>query len=334
MPGIALSREAIVACVALIAMAFAANADGPKAIATPEKADFGSYQANELKQADFKIENHGDSELKILKVNKTCGCAEVSVQNMSVAPGASTEVKVEILPESLSGSFAKNIFLETNDPSNKLLQIQVAGNAAPLYEIRPQPLQNIGRLKLGERKILAFRISPVASKFELGVPEFDSAFSATAKTQPGPGGSSDLEIAIEPPSKSGDFRLKVRIPIVQPKGWKPVEVLIAGKAGIELAAIPSRLKVAQQAGGAGTADFSLRILGEADALAENSLAFELPDGVACQALPGKPSSREMLFELKLDGRAMRKLQEAEMKVSVAHKPSGATIAIALCRSSQ
>ncbi len=293
--------------VALLLTAQSFAADQPKAVAQPTAIDFGSYQANESKRAEFKILNAGASELRILRIGRTCGCAEVSIAAMAVPPGASVTAHVEMRPESISGPFAKNVFLETNDPACKLLQIQVSGNAVPLYEIKPKDSIDLGRLKDGEKRRLSFNIYPTGgTHIELEDPKLESTHKSSAKLAKAADSSWILDLEVEAEPAKGDIKLKAVLPIKSPQGWKSPEILVTGRAGLEIAATPTNANAMLLQNGDAIVRFEVRVLG-ASGPAIASMKVSSPEGV----VPGMEldDSGKIRLSIKLDSVALNKLHE-------------------------
>ncbi len=114
-----------------------------------KKIDLGKYPAKEKKEIIYIIKNSGDELLKIKNIRKTCGCAEATTEKTELKPNETTKLKAVILANSIYGSYSKNIYIESNDPKNKILELNVQGDAYPLFIVKPKDKIYAGRLKLG-----------------------------------------------------------------------------------------------------------------------------------------------------------------------------------------
>lgn len=302
---------------------------GPKAeIEGANFVDFGTYPAKEGKSAVFVVANKGDSPLKILKVSKTCGCADAVIDKMEIPPGGSASAKVAILPDSIYGAYSKNVYFETDSPSERLLDARVSGNATPLYEIKPQAILNLGRLQPGESRVQSFRIDPVGEPFELGEPRIDCAHAVKAVLSKIDGGAWSLQVEITPDLKRGDLNLKMTLPLKSPAGWKPPEMTMTAKVGAELICIPARLTMAKGADGIWTAQAALRLLGWKGSFERDALSFSAPDGVSCSMEP--KDGGQVQARISLSPSAMESVgKEGSAGVEFIHVPSGASAKLSI-----
>lgn len=330
---VAYMRRAVISSISTLALfcgVFASAENPPKAEADADKADFGRYPSNESKTALFKIFNKGGAELKILKISKTCGCSEVSAGSASIVPGGETSVRIRVLPESISGNYAKNVFIETNDPGQRLLQLQVRGEAVPLFEIKPQAAIDLGRISPGEHKIQTFLIQPVHGSIDLDEPKSEGNCKVEAKLQKLPGGAWKLEVAVIPEAEfNGGISARIAIPLKSPLGWKVPEILLTAKSGVEIAALPGKAPVARQPDGSGLAKGLLRVMnGNSPSSSPEEIAALAPAGVSLK-LTAKGKD---LFDIEavLDKDAMARLTEAKkLEVSFSHIKSKASCAFSL-----
>src|SRR5262249_3084559 len=71
------------------------DANGPKAVADSESYDFGRMERDSFKSHTFTIRNEGHSPLLLVKGDSTCRCTTFEVGKTNLAPGESTDVKIE-----------------------------------------------------------------------------------------------------------------------------------------------------------------------------------------------------------------------------------------------
>jgi len=105
----------------------AQKANAPLIEFNSKSFEFGTIKAGEKVNYVFKITNKGKSDLKLRKVNASCGCTLVKPDTDTVKPGQSTEVKVEFNSVGISGVQNKTITVITNDPNNSKVVLWVKG---------------------------------------------------------------------------------------------------------------------------------------------------------------------------------------------------------------
>ena len=106
--------------------------------------DFGLVYDNESIAATVKITNTGNAQLKIDKVNTTCGCTVGRLQKRQLEPNESTVV----------------VTFVTNAPVQANHTVTVKAQVIPLWELDPTKLQFVFRTKAAgfKQESLFFRI--------------------------------------------------------------------------------------------------------------------------------------------------------------------------------
>ena len=189
--------------------------------------DFGTHQSNQRKEAVFSIKNPSDDTLEIKGVNKTCGgCVEISVSEKEISPGKTAEIKLVLVPGTLSGPYTKNFFVETNDPAQKFMMFTFKGTAVPVAEIKPSNLMYIGRIDPKTPCRREFLVVPTDKGTEFGKPVAECSYPVKLSSSPGEKG---LTIAFEytPEKNNGDMKCKIKVPVLKPEGWPPLEIMVS-----------------------------------------------------------------------------------------------------------
>jgi hypothetical protein len=93
--------------------------------------DLGRMKTGEIYTCTFILTNTGDHPLVIPDIRTSCGCTTPSWSRQPVAPGASTEVKIEIKPDG-PGAFRKTVSIYGN-MENAPLQLTVTGEVSNSY---------------------------------------------------------------------------------------------------------------------------------------------------------------------------------------------------------
>jgi len=113
---------------ALLAAACTGGADGagsPRLSAMPSSFDFGNVLPEKTLQRDVVLRNVGRAELVIKDVRTTCHCTVVGGYAKKLATGASTSLRIELTTPALAGPLAQTVTIETNDPDQPKVEVEV-----------------------------------------------------------------------------------------------------------------------------------------------------------------------------------------------------------------
>ena len=236
--------------VILLCIPAAAFATGKIEVVGPSSVDFGKYPAWEKRVGKYTIRNAGDGVLDIVKIRKGCGCATATASKTKLQPGETAKVEVEIRANSIYGVYKKKCFVETTDPQQKFTRLDIGGNAVPLADVRPSREFHAGRLPLGRPWSKAFQIVPRGKKaLKLGEPRVTGNDEASAKLgEVEDGVSYRLNVSLDPPKASGDWKCEVGIPVLSPTNHAPLAITGTAAIGEILICIPSMtyLKVSDE----------------------------------------------------------------------------------------
>ena len=95
--------------------------------------DYGTVKNGADGHRIFTIKNTGDKPLIISKTQASCGCTTPEVTKDPIMPGKTAELKVGY-NTTLTGPFAKNIEVYSNDPVNNRSVITIKGTVEPAAE--------------------------------------------------------------------------------------------------------------------------------------------------------------------------------------------------------
>ena len=87
---------------------------GPLLVIDTSASNFGAVPDTGYAVRTFTLSNGGDSVLRILKVQPTCGCTIASLEDSTLTPGKRTELKVRLSAANRSGNFNKDIYVTSN----------------------------------------------------------------------------------------------------------------------------------------------------------------------------------------------------------------------------
>jgi len=123
---------------------------GPKVKFQEEKWDFGKVKEGQVKTHVFVFENMGDDPLLIKRVRTSCGCAAALISDKNVGPGKKGELKVTLNSRGYEGNIAKYVYVESNDRSQPVKQLQISAK----IEVPPQPRIDLERYSVDSGLIL------------------------------------------------------------------------------------------------------------------------------------------------------------------------------------
>jgi len=92
--------------------------------------DFGPVWDLDVVEHTFKIENAGQAPLQIKHVRSTCGCTAVDAKPQTLAPGASTDIRVRLTVAGLGGKVTKTVYVESNDPQTPNQALTLTGEVS------------------------------------------------------------------------------------------------------------------------------------------------------------------------------------------------------------
>ncbi len=92
------------------------------------KYDFGNIKEGKLVTHEFKVKNIGTENLKLIKINTSCGCTAVLTKKTNIAPKDSTYFRIEFNTYRRIGPQKKHIYVFSNDPKNKQVRVTFTAN--------------------------------------------------------------------------------------------------------------------------------------------------------------------------------------------------------------
>jgi hypothetical protein len=117
---------AVVALSTLLVGGAAAEETGPRIRVEPASFDFGRVQPHRTLRKDFRLVNLGDSRLEISRISRSCACTRAVADEMTLEPGQSTPLHVEIETRDGSGRIEQKVLVRSNDPETPSLEVRVS----------------------------------------------------------------------------------------------------------------------------------------------------------------------------------------------------------------
>src|SRR5262245_7449442 len=114
---------------------------GPKAVVVePIHLEIGEVEPGQPQKFEWTLRNDGDAVLSIESLEPTCYCTTGKADTWSIAAGQSTKVHVNVDPSDWVGEIVKGVEIETNDPDNKKLLLEVKMKVRPGIAVVPPEL--------------------------------------------------------------------------------------------------------------------------------------------------------------------------------------------------
>jgi hypothetical protein len=127
-------RRTILLLLLIAAAGILAACSSGKAEIAVEMAqlDFGDVPNGEVAAQDVLVRNEGDGLLVVEGISTSCGCTSATLEPMRLAPGESGTLHIEYDagahgPE-LRGSQVRQVFINSNDPAQPELMVELAVN--------------------------------------------------------------------------------------------------------------------------------------------------------------------------------------------------------------
>lgn len=151
--------------------------------------DFGVMEKGEKRSHTFVIKNVGDDVLTLQKPKTSCKCTSSNTSDERVSPGATTEIELNWEPYSFSPDFRQTATLETNDPTNKLLTLQIHGRVIQTIRAAPEDIVMSNISANEEHQSIAhvycYRTKDVELTFDrFAKPELADSFDVTVEPLP------------------------------------------------------------------------------------------------------------------------------------------------------
>lgn len=309
------------------------TAAGHLTIVGTNSVDLGTYPSWESRAALYTLQNTGESDLQILSVRNTCGCATLELPQKTLAPGETTTLSVSILPSSIFGSFLKATYIQTSDTTTPLTKIWVKGNATPLVRVTPTPFVSAGILRLGQEREWRFALTPNRTPLTFSMPQTTSSVPVDVEfSEPHPDGSAGaLRVRLPPQKTAAKLSITVRTTAMYGTNNVPLTFGITGLIGSHLVATPARLEITPQAA---RRRWTIRVhqVGPPDAprtLALDALKRPAVAGVEFSAPVRDHTGRGLLIDMTVDDAFLSRLQE-ETDIPLTFRLPGAAPATVTC----
>ena len=131
----------------------------PQILVEQPAFDFGAITNGSEILHDFVIRNVGDTDLEINRVISSCNvCLKAKLDKFEIPPGGASRLHARLDLRLLSGSISRSITIESNDPQNAWVMLELAGTVTPSYQMTP--LEIVLDLSQGQKMAMA-EIAPL-----------------------------------------------------------------------------------------------------------------------------------------------------------------------------
>lgn len=110
--------------ISLVIVSFSfAQKQSPKITAEKPEHNFGEILEGQVVSHNFEITNTGNAELKIDKVQASCGCTAAQPTKKLLKPGEKTNIHVEFDSSNRMGIQQKYVYVFSSDPATPQLRL-------------------------------------------------------------------------------------------------------------------------------------------------------------------------------------------------------------------
>lgn len=114
----------------------------PKLVTPEVTHDFGRMVAGGTGYHEFPFTNAGNAELQLVKGATSCKCTISGLEQTSIAPGETANVRLEWTTTATpgGGDFRQTALIITNDPMRPEVTLSIQGRAFVLWDLMPSSL--------------------------------------------------------------------------------------------------------------------------------------------------------------------------------------------------
>ncbi|RCS41354.1 DUF1573 domain-containing protein [Bremerella cremea] len=121
---------------------------------------FGRMELNSVGKHTFFVKNEGKQELELTMEGTTCKCTMADLKEgdiLRVAPGETTEIKLEWRPKAYQEDFAQTATIATNDPRKPTLELRITGSVVQAVVLEPSEIR-LSNMAAGETRKAATKV--------------------------------------------------------------------------------------------------------------------------------------------------------------------------------
>lgn len=131
----------------------------PKIVFETTSKDLGTFPEGPEVPFDFAFTNKGDADLKILNVQKSCGCTSATSTSQVVKPGESARIVAGFTTINHVGVNGKSIVVTTNDPVSPTVSLNFTLKVEAQVELDPPNSLQFGEALLGTTGTMTLKLT-------------------------------------------------------------------------------------------------------------------------------------------------------------------------------
>jgi len=113
----------------------------PKIVVANETVDIGKMARHQSKEAVFRLRNDGEEALHVFVARTNCECTVATSRNFTLTPGEEKPLRVSYASKGEPGPRQSFAFLETNDPSRRIVQLWIKSEIVSDVRLYPSSLR-------------------------------------------------------------------------------------------------------------------------------------------------------------------------------------------------
>lgn len=263
--------------------------------------DFGSFISSNRQTAIFTIKNIGEEPLIIKQIRKTCGCTVIKSFDSILQPKETSDIVVQIVPNSIKGLFSKKVFVITNDPKRPIIELTLKGNSVPRVVVSPSDRVYGDRLVLGKRVVYRYLLKKTDKTIDFKSPTVDCNYPAEVSLTDLDDDSVIVYLSVTPVEQKGRLNAVVNIP-TNDNRCDDIHLYARADVGPALYAIPSKIKLPRNSNVYET-NLIIKFAGfDESKIDPTKLALIPVDGV--KATVGAKKGSYVIINLKINSKAI------------------------------
>lgn len=178
----------------------------PQIVCAEPVYDFGEKSNSGFVEHDFPIRNAGTLSLEIVNVHASCGCTAVKPSQNVIPPGGEASIGTRLDLRGRTGLQQKTITVQSNDPKNPTLVLQLKGTATQVLRANPSSLF-FGRIGPEAARSRTFDVISANGPIQIVSVRTDNpglGVVPVALDPPGDGSTHRFELTIDPALPEGN----------------------------------------------------------------------------------------------------------------------------------
>lgn len=196
----------------------------------------------------FRIRNAGAAPLQILKLIPTCPCVKGFAEKTAIATNSEATVIFELNAALLSGSFKRDLWVETDDPKTPRVMLSVTGTVKPLFSGLPDAPASLVADERSGAWTNRYTLAPSQPGLTLGDPQILTdamQVQVSVETNRHAAGTEYVLTVVAATAQSGKSSARVLFPVSNGTGASlpPAVLTYYAMTGAELSVNPPTLLV-------------------------------------------------------------------------------------------